>query len=91
MMDANNELSAYRESCVVRSIEQLASFRSIDVLTHCTARDRPKRGNQAVEQELEPDSSSKIWSYFYIYCTAEPLAPVRFARFYPPAKLSIRR
>jgi hypothetical protein len=83
MMDANNVLSAYRESCVVRSIEQLASFRSIDVLTHCPARVRPKRGNRAVEQEIGPDRSLKIWSYFYIYCTTEPLAPVRFARFHP--------
>jgi len=31
----------YRESFVVRPIEQLAPFRSIDVLTHCPARNRP--------------------------------------------------
>src|ERR1700721_1760664 len=71
---SDSACKCYRESFVVRSIEQFASFGSIDVLTHCPARNRPKRGNRAVEQELGPDGSLKIRGYSYIYCRTEPLA-----------------
>jgi len=81
----------YREGFVVRSIEQLASFRSINVLAHCQARDRPNRRNRAVEQELGPDSSLKIGSYFHIYGTtkppAHPFASIAFA----PTELSYQK
>src|ERR1700682_2094983 len=52
---SDSACQCYRESFVVRSTEQLASFRSIDVRTHCQARDRPNRGNRAV-QEFGPDT-----------------------------------
>jgi hypothetical protein len=44
----NSACQGYRESFVLRSGEQLASLRSIDVRTHCQARDRPNRRNRAV-------------------------------------------
>src|SRR6266567_7817370 len=53
---SDSACQCYRESFVVRSGEQLVSFRSIDVRAHCKARDRPNRGNRAVKQELGPDS-----------------------------------
>ena len=37
------------ESFAVRSVEQLATLRLIDIRTHCEARDSPNRGNRAVE------------------------------------------
>src|SRR5712675_756430 len=41
---SDSACECYRESFFVRSIEQLAPFRSSDVGTHCQARDRPNRG-----------------------------------------------
>src|ERR1700720_4314106 len=81
----------YRESFVVCSIKQLASFRSIDVRTHCQARDRPNRSNRAVEQELGPDSPLKIWSYFYIYCTTKPLTHPFASIAFASTKLSYQK
>src|SRR6202790_1600034 len=37
---SHSACECYRESFVVRSGEQLVSFRSLDVCTHCKARDR---------------------------------------------------
>src|SRR5229473_881741 len=49
---SDSACECYRESFFVRSIEQLAPFRSSDVGTHWQARDCPNRGNRAIEQEL---------------------------------------
>src|SRR5712691_11761318 len=88
---SDSACQCYRESFVVRSTEQLASFRSIDVRTHCQARDRPDRGNRAVEQELGPDSSLKIWSYFCIYCTTKPLTHPFASIAFATTKLSYQK
>src|SRR5258706_15223235 len=91
LLRPDSACQCYRESFVVRSTEQLASFRSIDVRTHCQAGDRPNRGNRAVEQELGPDSSLKIWSYFYIYCTTKPLTHPFASIAFAPTKLSYQK
>src|ERR1700731_1282637 len=88
---SDSACQCYRESFVVRSTEQLASFRSIDVRTHRQARDRPNRGNRAVEQELGPDSSLKIWSHFYIYCTTKPVAHPFASIAFASTKLSYQK
>src|SRR6266436_1954809 len=91
LLGSDSACQCYRESFVVRSTEQLASFRSIDVRTHCHARDRPNRGNRAVEQELGPDSPLKIWSYFYIYCTTKPLTHPFASIAFASTKLSYQK
>src|ERR1700681_1833921 len=88
---SHSACQCYRESFVVRSGEQLVSFRSIDVSTHCKARDRPDRGNRAVKQKLGPDSPLKIWSYFYIYCTTKPLTHPFASIAFAPTKLSYQK
>src|SRR5882724_4351871 len=88
LLGSDSACQCYRESFVVRSTEQLASFRSIDVCTHRQARDRPNRGNRAVEQELGPDSPLKSWSYSYIYCATKPLTHLFASIAFAPTKLS---
>src|SRR3984885_12937719 len=88
LLRADSACQCYRESFVVRSSEQLAPFRSIDVRTHCQTRNRSNRRDRAVEQELGPDSSLKIGSYFYIYCTAKPLTHPFASIAFAPTELS---